>query len=222
MPSIVAILNEKIAAKHLLKHPFYVAWSAGQLSLEDLRHYSRQYFAHVRAFPAYLSEMHCRCADLKSRQVIAANLADEEATSPTHPELWLDFAEGLGVAPETVLNATVGARTNALVETFRSVARMDTGLAVAGLYCYEKQIPAVSAAKISGLESNYGVSEASTILYFKVHETADVEHAAQWESLLMRHEIDKDEAAQVADEVLDALWGSLDEIHEACRPAVLN
>jgi pyrroloquinoline-quinone synthase len=214
MSSIVDVLNHKINAKHLLTHPFYQAWTSGELSLEDLQRYSRQYFAHVRAFPAYLSEMHCRCEDLKSRQIIASNLADEEATSPTHPELWLDFAAGLGVDRESVLGAMAGPRMKALVETYRSVARMETGLAVAGLYCYEKQIPAVANAKIAGLEANYGISDPATLRYFTVHESADVEHAAQWEAMLGRHAVSESEASDVADKVLNALWAGLDEIYE--------
>ena len=212
MSSIVDVLNHKISAKHLLTHPFYQAWTSGELSLEDLRHYSRQYFAHVRAFPAYLSEMHCRCEDLKSRQIIAANLADEEATSPTHPELWLDFAAGLGVDRESVLGATAGPRMRDLVETYRTVARMETGLAVAGLYCYEKQIPAVATAKIAGLEANYGISDPGTLRYFSVHESADVEHAARGGGLLTRHAVAGGDASDVADSVLNALWAGLDEI----------
>ena len=159
MSSTIEVLNQKIDAKHLLKHPFYVAWSKGELSLEDLQSYARQYFTHVRAFPAYLSEMHSRCEDLASRQTIAANLADEEATSPTHPDLWLDFAAGLGESRQAVLGQVAGPKMKALVETFRSIAKMDTGLAAAGLYCYENQIPAVSAAKIEGLKANYKITE---------------------------------------------------------------
>jgi len=157
--------------------------------------------------------MHCRCEDLKSRQIIASNLADEEATSPTHPELWLDFAAGLGVDRESVLGASAGARVKALVETYRKVARMETGLAAAGLYCYEKQIPAVAGAKIAGLAANYGISDPGTVRYFAVHESADVEHAAQWESMLERHDVNEGDASAVADRVLDALWGALSEIH---------
>jgi len=214
MSSTVSILNEKIAAKHLLKHPFYVAWSNGTLPIENLRHYAQQYFAHVRAFPAYLSEAHCRCTNLETRQVIAANLAEEEATSPTHPQLWLDFAAGLGVTRESVLNATPGPRMTALIEAYRAVARMDTGLAVAGLYCYEKQIPEVATAKIRGLEANYGVHDDATLRYFKVHELADVEHSAQWETVLNSAQIDPRVAAEVADRTLDALWSALDEVYE--------
>ncbi len=213
--STISILNDKIEQKHLLKHPFYQAWSAGELSLECLQHYSRQYFAHVRAFPAYLSEMHSRCADLKSRHIIALNLADEEAVPPTHPELWLDFAAGLGVDRDAVLGAAPGPRMNALVEEFRAVARMDTGLAAAGLYCYEKQIPGVSGAKIAGLQKNYGITDEATLRYFRVHETADVEHAAQWEQLIADHCVNPQQAAEVADRVLAALWSVLDEVYES-------
>jgi pyrroloquinoline-quinone synthase len=219
---IIPILNEKIDRMHLLKHPFYQAWTAGELPMEGLRHYSRQYFSHVRAFPAYLSVMHSRCQDLKSRQIIAANLADEEANSPTHPELWLDFAAGLGVTRESVLNAAPGPRMNALVETYRSVARMDTGMAAAGLYCYEKQIPAVASAKISGLRANYGITDDSTLRYFAVHEGADVEHAAQWEEMLARTDANAGEAGQVADLVLRALWAALDEVYEQCGAPACN
>jgi len=216
--SILEILNEKIEQKHLLKHPFYQAWSMGQLPLENLQHYSRQYFAHVRAFPTYLSEMHSRCADLKSRQIIAANLADEEAVTPTHPQLWLDFAQGLGVSPESVLATEAGPKMNALVDAYRAVAKMDTGLAAAALYCYEKQIPAVAAAKIEGLRDHYGVSDESTLRYFSVHEAADVEHAAQWEWMLNQPGIDPEQASAVADKVLDALWGALDEVYAPAKP----
>ena len=96
MSSTIEVLNQKIDAKHLLKHPFYVAWSKGELSLEDLQSYARQYFTHVRAFPAYLSEMHSRCEDLASRQTIAANLANL-AFAGSHAlwrmRKWLQFKE---------------------------------------------------------------------------------------------------------------------------------
>jgi len=216
MSEIIAALNERINAKHLLKHPFYVAWSKGELSLQDLQHYACQYFEHVRAFPAYLSEMHSRCRDLDARRIIAANLADEEAFEPTHPQLWLDFAESLGISRGAVTGSTAGPRMASLVDTYRGVARMDTGLAAVGLYCYESQIPAVSAAKICGLEERYGITDPRALRYFRVHESADVEHAAQWEALIGRSEVDPDAACRVADTALGALWSALDEIYAKC------
>ena len=86
-----------IAEKHLLKHPFYLAWTRGELSKEALTDYARQYYHHVAAFPTYLSAVHAKCDDQATRKQILSNLIDEEGGSPNHPELWVKFAEGLGV-----------------------------------------------------------------------------------------------------------------------------
>lgn len=220
MPSLIDLLNARIEAKHLLKHPFYVAWANGELSLADLQLYATRYFAHVRAFPAYLSEMHCRCEDLDIRKVIAGNLAEEEGGAQTHPELWLQFAAGLGVDRESMCDARTCKEVRDLIETYREVARLDTGLAAAGLYCYEKQVPDVSASKVAGLEQHYGITDAATVRYFTVHETADVRHAAEWETVIHRTAPNTRQALAVADRVLDALWSALSGIHAECAASV--
>src|SRR4051794_3140294 len=89
-------LDEQIAAKHLLTHPFYLAWTRGELSCEALQDYAQQYYHHVAAFPTYLSAVHSKCDDQPTRRQILDNLNDEEAGSPNHPELWLQFADSLG------------------------------------------------------------------------------------------------------------------------------
>ena len=40
MHPLIEMLNAKIEGKHLLKHPFYLAWSRGELTLDDLRVYA--------------------------------------------------------------------------------------------------------------------------------------------------------------------------------------
>ena len=47
-------IDNDIAAKHLLKHPFYLAWTRGELSREALADYAQQYYQHVAAFPVSL------------------------------------------------------------------------------------------------------------------------------------------------------------------------
>jgi len=175
-----------------------------------------QYFAHVRAFPAHLSALHCRCEDPEVRKAIAGNLAEEEDGAETHPELWLQFATGLGLDGGSIRRTTASPKVRDLIETYREVARRDIGLAAAGLDCYEKQAPAVSAPKIDGLRQHYGIGDPATVRYFTVHETADVRHAAEWETVLDRTMPDAEQALAVADRVLDALWGALDGIYAEC------
>src|SRR5512139_1858327 len=89
-------IDARIREKSLLLHPFYQAWTKGELTIESLRDYASQYYHHVAAFPTYLSATHANMTDIRDRRLVLANLMDEETGSPNHPELWLQFGESLG------------------------------------------------------------------------------------------------------------------------------
>src|SRR5258708_1108475 len=89
-------IDERIGKYDLLCHPFYKAWSAGELTREDLREYAAAYYHHVAAFPTYLSALHSRLADGELRRAVLRNLSDEEIEGAAHSDLWLNFAAGMG------------------------------------------------------------------------------------------------------------------------------
>ena len=84
-------LDEKIQEKHLLNHPFYESWNAGELSHDTIQEYAAQYFRHVSLFPRYLSAIHSNCDEIKVRQLLLENLVEEEGGKENHPELWMRF-----------------------------------------------------------------------------------------------------------------------------------
>src|SRR2546429_735026 len=172
-------IDNDIAVKHLLKHPFYLAWTRGELSKEALADYARQYYHHVAAFPTYLSAVHMKCDDQAIRKQLLSNLIDEEAGSPNHPELWLKFAEGLGASDVDVRNTDKQPETKSLIDAFRSVcANGSTADGLAALYAYESQIPAICESKIDGLKKHYGFTDPQHYRYFIVHIEADREQVA--------------------------------------------
>ena len=210
-------IDNDIAAKNLLKHPFYLAWTRGELSREALADYARQYYKHVAAFPTYLSAIHANCDDQSTRKELLKNLIDEEAGSPNHPELWLNFAEGLGVSMQDAQNAEKWPETDNLVDTFRSVCRDgSTAEGLAALYAYESQIPAICESKIDGLKKYYGFDDPKRYEYFSVHIAADREHSAAEQRLLDEHVSDENFRSVRAsvNRVLDALWEMLSGV---CR-----
>src|SRR6266566_266076 len=69
-------IDNDIAYKHLLKHPFYLAWTRGELSKAALMDYARQYYHHVAAFPTYLSTVHAKCDDQAIRKQLLKKLID--------------------------------------------------------------------------------------------------------------------------------------------------
>jgi pyrroloquinoline-quinone synthase len=210
-------IDSNIAERHLLKHPFYLAWTRGELSKEAIMDYARQYYHHVAAFPTYLSTVHAKCDDQATRKQLLCNLIDEEAGSPNHPELWLKFAKGLGVSDIDVRNTRQQPETKNLIDTFRSVCgNGSTAEGLAALYAYESQVPAVCESKVEGLKKHYGVSDPKHYEYFSVHVEADREHSAAERKMLStyinNHNFESVKAS--VNHVLNALWEMLSGV---CR-----
>lgn len=217
MNALLDAIDQQIAAKHLLTHPFYLAWTRGELSRAALTDYAQQYYHHVAAFPTYLSAVHSRCEDLATRKQVLSNLIDEEAGDPNHPELWLQFAEALGTSRAEVRGAEKQSETAALIDTFRSVcSNGETADGLGALYAYESQIPTVSESKIDGLKKHYGFEDPKAYEYFSVHIEADREHSAAERALLEEHVSGANASGVTAsvDRVLNALWEMLSGV---CR-----
>jgi pyrroloquinoline-quinone synthase len=210
-------IDNDIAEKHLLKHPFYLAWTRGELSKEALTDYAQQYYHHVAAFPTYLSAVHAHCDHQATRKQLLNNLIDEEAGSPNHPELWKKFADGLGVEDADRAQTEKQPETKNLINTFRSVCgQRSTAEGLAALYAYESQIPSICESKIDGLKKHYGFTKPEHYEYFTVHIGADREHSAAEREMLSRHlDAHNFESVKVSvNRVLDALWNMLSGV---CR-----
>ena len=219
-PHFFEQLEASIAKYDLLCHPFYRAWAAGELTRDDLREYSRQYYHHVDAFPSYLAELALRLEEGELRRAVLANMCDEKgaAGAVAHSELWLDFAEGMGARRDMMLHLPA-AEIRELIRYFHRVASEGTPEeALAAFYAYESQVPRVAKEKERGLREVYG-ADAKTCGYFALHATADVYHSNVWRKQLEKRLEANPEAAQAA---LDAagstarlLWQVLDGIEAA-------
>ena len=211
--TVSTAIDSKVAERAMLKHPFYQAWTEGRLPLDTLRDYARQYFHHVEAFPRAVSAVHSACEDREGRRMLAENLAEEEgleAGKQDHATLWLMFAYGLGEDEAAVRSQALNSETQALIDTFRRLSRRSYASGLGALYAYESQFPGVASAKIEGLVERYGISDEETLRFFRVHESADVEHSSVCRRLLDRlPEGERDEAIGAGEELAGALWNFL-------------
>jgi pyrroloquinoline-quinone synthase len=211
--TVSASIDSKVAERAMLSHPFYQAWTEGRLPLDTLRAYARQYFHHVEAFPRAVSAVHSACDERDGRRMLAENLAEEEgieAGKQDHASLWLMFACGLGESEASVREQRLNPETEGLIDTFRKLSRRSYASGLGALYAYESQFPAVAAAKIEGLVDRYGVDDEETLRFFRVHESADVEHSTVCRALLDRlPEDSREEAIAAGEELAGALWNFL-------------
>src|SRR6187551_2385463 len=116
-------IDALIDERHLLKHPFYTKWANGTLPKEALQEYTRQYYAFESAMPRFISALHSRTERADVRQQMLDNLWDEEHGTDNHAEMWLRFAEGVGVEREDVKSAEHNEATQALVDLYSSLSR---------------------------------------------------------------------------------------------------
>jgi pyrroloquinoline-quinone synthase len=213
-------LDGRIDRYNLLQHPFYQAWSKGELTGEDLREYAAEYWHHVSAFPAYLSALHSRLPDGKLRRVVLGNLVDEEGLQDgrPHSDLWMDFAKGMGAEETKVRARRIGPETSALLVHFGTAMQGQPSAALAVLYAYESRVPAIAKTKAEGLEKHYGADDAAR-RYFTVHTTADVHHAREWRNALAAelaaHPEESEAALAAGEDAARTLWATLDGIESA-------
>lgn len=210
-------LDGLVGSRSILGHPFYVAWHKGELSRDQLATYARIYYPHVEAFPGHLEEALGRATEPAVRDELARNLADELGRPAPHPELWLDFAEELGLDRDQVAADPPHPAAARMVDTLRDQASGSTAGALASLYAYEAQQPEVSETKMEGLELYYGVSSKKGLAYFAVHAELDKEHRLG-EREALGDCVDKganaDDVLSAAEVTLDAYWNLLDGVCE--------
>ncbi len=219
-------LDERIASYDLLTHPFYLAWSAGKLSREHLQAYANEYFHHVAAYPTFLSALHSRLADGALRRAVLRNLTEEEVEGRAHSDMWLDFAQGVGLSRDEVQYGEPGKSIGRLIQRFRRSACQDSPVEVlAAFYAYESQVPRISGERARALMRHYG-ADADTCGYFALHTYSDVRHSEVWLDQLSRLVSGNSEQAELALSSANRaalwLWEALEgsAANRLCEPAL--
>jgi pyrroloquinoline-quinone synthase len=178
---------------NVLEHSFYLRWSAGELTREELSFYAGEYRHAVVALASAV------------RATGQEDHADEEEA---HIALWDRFA------------AAVGGATGAPAqpETDRCVAAWTAGRtpleALVASYAIEAGQPAISRTKLDGLVEHYGLSEGPATEYFSLHAERDVDHAEQSRALIEDRlaGADQDRLLEVAEAALRGNWALLDGV----------
>lgn len=195
---------EQSRARHnVLEHPFYVRWSAGELSSEELARYAGQY-RHATEALAKLCADTAATAPARARDEIERHAAEERE----HVGLWDDFVVAAG--------GEIGAEPTAeTAECVRDWTAPDGYLGgLARMYAVESGQPEISRVKREGLAEHYGIDGGPGSEYFRVHESRDEAHAEEARRLISSAMSPEDEDAIVAaaESAFRANWRLLDGV----------
>jgi len=204
--NIVERIDREIEKRSVLKHPFYQAWSNGELSLDVLRGYAKEYYHLVKHIPIMVEKI---AAHVKSSDV-EENLRDER----DHVALWIRFAYALGISKEELEAYEPSSKVRSAVDSMLRL--MDDPIrGIAAMYAYEAELPKVSMTKLDGLIKHYNLNSIDAIEYHRVHSMVDIKHAAVWRKLLNRlSDKEHEEAYNAAVESLVAQNLLLDGVYE--------
>jgi pyrroloquinoline-quinone synthase len=185
----------------VLRHPFYVRWSNGELTREELARYSGQYRHAVEA----IAEISASVAEaLPERAELRRHAAEELG----HVRLWDGFVEESG-------GSGADGPTTETAECVRAwTAPASTAELLVRLYAIESGQPQISRTKRDGLLGRYGFDDGAGTAYFRVHETRDVEHAAEVRELIeeVADGASEDELVAAAESAFRANWRLLDGV----------
>ena len=193
---------EQARAKwNVLEHPFYVRWTAGELSREELAEYSGQYRHATNAIATLAGEIRDQ---LPGRDELRSHAREEES----HVELWDGFVDAVGGSRD----ARPTPETAACVEAWTAAGGPLPALG--RMYAIESGQPEISRVKRDGLASFYGIDGGPGTDYFRVHEQRDREHADEARRLIEEAMGPGDEDAIVAaaEMAFRANWRLLDGV----------
>ena len=196
-------IEESRARHNVLEHPFYVRWSAGELSREELARYAGQY-RHATEALARLCRETAELAPERRRDEIAAHADEEES----HVGLWDGFVEAAG--------GEIGAEpTPETADCVSEWTSPDGYLGQLGrMYAIESGQPEISRVKREGLARFYGIDGGPGSEYFRLHEESDHAHAEESRRLIdeAMSADDADAVVAAAESAFRANWRLLDGV----------
>ncbi|MFZ1023154.1 MAG: iron-containing redox enzyme family protein [Thermoplasmata archaeon] len=171
-------------ANHPFKtHPFFQQLEQGKVPRPVVFEWVKQFYPWLACVPIAMAERFSRCSwqpefDPYRRMILdqlVEEAGDPKGKEPGHPELWLRFCEGLGVARSEVQNATLLPSTMVAMDDFLYTNR-ENPFYISAAGSSEPPNVELCARLLPSFKRNYGVDDAH-MTYYTLHVTADEEHS---------------------------------------------
>ncbi|NIO07904.1 MAG: hypothetical protein GTO40_07820 [Deltaproteobacteria bacterium] len=177
--------------KQRVNHPFVRAVSSGKATMEQLRAWALQDYQFRRAVPRISMLRYLACTDPEFQPRIYEVVEDEtrglRAGSIGHPDMFVEFAEAIGVTRHQLETARLRPATAAHLYFAELICHtLPWFVVMAAQIGAEGTFPPAVAALGKGLMENYGL-KPEQVRFFTVHFEADEEHGTLAEEIALRY-----------------------------------
>ena len=177
-----SLFNEILAAgkaRYPNEHPWQQLFVEGKLSQDQLKVWAQNRYYFHAGIPAKDANVFCKLPNNKDAQgmwleKLQEEMGDDEEQS--HPEMFLDFCEGLGLGRDEVKNAEVFAPIKIGVDAYRDMARVRPFQVGVGSSISEFLIPFKMTRMLKAFREHYSFIPDKALHFFEAHREADERH----------------------------------------------
>ena len=222
---LISDLQHSLQRRHPQPHPIRQLLLSGRLTKIQLQWWAKNQFHEFRNIHRFFGHRYQKCPIPELRRMLLENMVEEEGEDlfggkyPGHGELWVQFAEGLGIARNDILNyePLPGIRAAhemyvALVQHSHWVVAIGTGLV------FEGGGPKRMKEEREALEQYYSWIPAKGLDFFRAHEYHDQEHGNMVVDVIKKHCMDvklQNEMRDAVEQRADIMWLQNDCIYNA-------
>jgi pyrroloquinoline-quinone synthase len=199
--AVLAELDAYIDEHRYARHSFVATIQSGDYQLSDLRAWAVQKYFQTReqncvhSAVHYNARPHLDIRQYQVRQLVDEETADGEGGGP-HYLLIKRLADELGARPEDFADERCSPAVERFVDYLLRLCHDEHPvIGMMGSYINERQTPESAGKMYRALKERHGFSD-EVLEWFIVHSEADIEHAGEARSLILRyaHEVPDFEA----------------------------
>jgi pyrroloquinoline-quinone synthase len=222
---LIEDLQETLRRRHPRPHPIRQLLLSGRLTKEQLQWWARNQFHEFRNIHRFFGVRYQKCPIPELRRMLLENMVEEEGEDlfggkyPSHPELWIRFAEGLGIARHDILNYEPLSGIRAALEMYVSLVQQSHwAVAIGTGLVFEGSGPKRMKEERDALERYYPWIPKDCLDFFRAHEYHDEGHGNMVADVIKRYCMDRklqDEMREAVRQRADIMWLQNDCIYNA-------
>jgi len=222
---LIADLQQTLQQRHPRPHPIRQLLLSGRLTKEQLQWWARNQFHEFRNIHRFFGIRYHKCPIPELRRMLLENMVEEEGEDlfggkyPSHRELWLQFANGIGIVSDDILNYEPLPGIRAALEMYVSLVQQSHwAVAIGTGLVFEGGGPKRMKEEREAIEKYYPWIPLNCLDFFRAHEYHDEGHGDMVTNVIKQHCMEEklqNEMREAVRQRADIMWLQNDCIYNA-------
>ena len=228
---LISDLQQTLQERHPKPHPVRQLLLSGRLTKGQLQGWAKNQFHEFRNIHRFFGIRYQKCPIPELRRLLLENMVEEEGEDlfggkyPSHRELWVQFAGGLDIAPDEILNYEPLPGIRAALEMYVSLVQQSHwAVAIGTGLVFEGGGPRRMKEEREAIEKYYPWIPTHSLDFFRAHEYHDEGHGDMVSNVIKQHCMEEklqNEMREAVRQRADIMWLQNDSIYNAfVRPSL--